>query len=164
MTLEANSFTLNDAYITLSDEACATCRQRGGFIYLITCERVCSKCLIEVPRWKPRVSVEKEWNLLGDPYPNPELTPSAIGRPGIYGTLRGYQRPFVPVRAHRNLWILKNLTSRFWDAEHCGRAHIGCGVQDFNGTAWFASALFVSVSVPLVDHERREMDEEDCSK
>ncbi|KAG6354443.1 hypothetical protein INS49_004460 [Diaporthe citri] len=151
LTLEANSFTLNDAYITLSDEACATCRQRGGFIYLITCERVCSLCLIEVPRWKPRVSVQRDWNLFGAPYPHPKLTPSAIGRPGVYGTAGGYQRPFGAIRTMRNFWIVKNAPSRFWDAKHCDRVRQARGIQSFKGSVWYASQLFVSVSVPLVD-------------
>ena len=40
LILEACGFTLNDAYITLNDETCATCVHQGRFIYIITCERV----------------------------------------------------------------------------------------------------------------------------
>lgn len=132
LTLEADSFSLNDAYITLSDENCTTCCGRAGFIYLITCERVCSECLIQVARWKPRVDVDAHWNTFGNPYPHPTLTPSAIGRPGIYGTAGGYRRIFVLGRSYHSQWVLKNLSSRFWDAKHCGYAHRSLGVQAYN--------------------------------
>lgn len=153
MTLEANSFSLNDAYITLSDDTCATCDKRGGYIYLITCERVCSKCLIEVPRWKPRVDIVKDWN---DSYPDPRRVPSVVGRPGTYGTPGGYASPGSRYRDFPYEWVRKHFSSRFWDSKHCGDEHPCYGAPTFFATGWHASACFVSVSVPLVDRTNSE--------
>lgn len=156
MTLEANSFSLNDAYITLSDDTCTTCDKRAGYIYLITCERVCSKCLIEVPRWKPRVDIDKDWDKFGEPYPDPRRVPSAVGRPGTYGTPGGYAVPGGRYRDFPYEWVRKHFSSRFWDSKHCGDEQPYYGAPAYFRTGWLASACFVSVSVPLVDRTNSE--------
>lgn len=150
MTLEANNFSLNDAYITLSDDTCATCNKRGGYIYLITCERVCSKCLIDVPRWKPRVDIDKDLGRFGKRHPDPGRVPSVVGRPGTYGTPGGYAVPWTRYRDLPYEWVRKRFSSRFWDAKHCGDE------QPYYGVGWHASACFVSVSVPCMDRTNSE--------
>lgn len=160
MTLEANSFTLNDAYITLSDESCATCGKRGGFIYLITCERVCFECMLENRRWKPREEVDEEWEYFGAPYTNPRLAPSVMTRPGLYGTPGGYYRHYVSSpRTSSNAWVSKKLCSRLWDTKLCDHKGSLHWIKSYSHTPWFVTPFFVSVSVPLVQSDRRDIDE-----
>ncbi|KAI1378882.1 hypothetical protein F4677DRAFT_412309 [Hypoxylon crocopeplum] len=47
------TYTCKTLYETLSTTCCKSCGQFGGYLYLITCERVCYSCFYLSPRYRP---------------------------------------------------------------------------------------------------------------
>lgn len=89
------------------------------------------------------------------------MVPSVMTRPGLYGTPGGYYRYiFTHPRTSRSNWVHKKLSSRFWDAKVC--RYKGPGSfhrhESYKYTPWFVTPFFVSVSIPLVDRETRDID------
>lgn len=135
------------------------CGRPGGFIYLITCERLCSLCLVNPDRWrhKPRDNMRPTWDHTGNSQTRPR--PSAVARPGIYGTTGGYHivSDNIMFKGH---WVRKNFSSQFWDYRYSGPKRLSMPSEPFAGLPWFATQFFVTVSAPLVNRQGRGGGEE----
>lgn len=53
ISIDANSFDCRTLYKTLSTNKCKTCERFGGYLYLITCKRVCYFCFTSDPDYLP---------------------------------------------------------------------------------------------------------------
>lgn len=53
LSIEATSYDCQSLFETLSTSKCITCGRFGGYLYLITCERVCYYCYTSHPAFLP---------------------------------------------------------------------------------------------------------------
>ena len=164
LILEANGFTLKDAYIALKNEACETCGEPGFFIYMITCERVCFMCLYSRFRCEPLEMVGSAHDSHKMPRPDLRLAPSVVVRRGWrYGMplFCGHSHAEDPRRECR--WERNESCTRFWDAKdlswHQQRLIVSEKYNRGRAARIFASFL-VCVRVPLAKDWRHEDDHE----
>lgn len=146
LATEANAFDLDHLHKTLKNDKCFSCSTNGSWgtsLYLITCRRVCTHCLLRCPEWLPcklEDSAESE-ETRHQSHQMPEAKyPSILTLPFEYKDYTDlsddgyYERPLDPIFRRRIRVFDREAVGQEagYTPTRLGEDHAGCGV----GCGW----------------------------
>lgn len=95
VSVQADAYSCDTLYKTLFSERCTSCERFGGYLYLITCRRVCYMCLNRnrgysaftlgvMERFYPPTETQHQGRKTSRQNPLAANLPSIMGLPGLY--------------------------------------------------------------------------------